>query len=94
MRAGKGHLSQWRLMVYLEDIKEIPSDFKEIGKSRKSTVNIRYALAKGIEEKWRVAVESSCIPIRKVKIHYFFSEEAEIEAFLKNTEIVLSVLSG
>lgn len=38
-------------------------------------------------------MEQGTIPVKKVKIHYFFSENQDIEDFLKNAEIVISVLT-
>jgi hypothetical protein len=32
--------------------------------------------------------------VKRVKIHYFFSEGPDIEDFLKNAEILVSVLSA
>lgn len=46
---------------------------------------VRYVLAKGMEDKWRCKVQQKKITVKKVKVHYFFSENNKIEDFLNNT---------
>lgn len=56
-------------------------------------VTVRYSLGQGVEEKWKCSLDQATISVKKVKIHYFYSERQDIEEFLRNTEIVISVLS-
>ncbi len=55
-------------------------------------MTVRYSLGSGVEEKWKCSHEQTNISVKKVKIHYFYSEGQDIEEFLRNTEIVVSVL--
>ena len=83
-------MRQWRLMVYLEDI-------KNAGKGINSNMNvsIRYALSRNLEEKWKTKViDKNNIRINNLKVQYFYSEENNIEEFLVNTEIILSILNN
>ena len=54
---------------------------------------VRYALGRGIEEKWKCNIDHGVVKVQRVKVHYFYSESLDIEEFLKNSEIVISVLS-
>ena len=94
-----GRWYQWRLMIFLVDVINVPPEFSKVN----STMNVRYFLDNKscIEESWKVRTNSMenssgffnsahCdVRINKVKVHYFYSEQVNIDSFLKDTEVHL-----
>jgi hypothetical protein len=75
-------LKQWRLMIYLPDIINLPIQYLKGA----DNLQLRYYLGKKgkIEENWTIKLSDQVeptytrqktinIPLKKIKIHYFFS---------------------
>ena len=76
-------LKQWRLMIYLPDLINLPTQYRKGA----DNLQLRYYLGKKgkIEENWTIKLSDkvettekrkkseNIIPLKKIKIHYFFS---------------------